>query len=40
MSMYLPHLDARTRRLMHDEVQADIARGTLYFSRRSQMPAF
>jgi hypothetical protein len=34
MSLLLDHLDARTRQLMHAEVQHDLARGALYLSPR------
>lgn len=38
MSLFMHHLDARTRVLMHDEVQHDIAAGSLYLSRRLTDP--
>jgi hypothetical protein len=38
MSLYLHHLDPRTRLLMHNEVQHDLARGALYLSRRLTDP--
>ncbi len=34
MPLSLHHLDARTRTFMHDEVQYDLARGSLYLSSR------
>jgi len=34
MPLHLHHLDARTRQLMHDEVQYDLARGEIFLSSR------